>query len=135
MKKIVVNPELCSGCEMCALICSFVNTGGFNPHRACLSINHFQDGVFNSPAFCQQCEDAVCVKVCPTSALEIDKEKGYVSLDTEKCIGCGECEENCPFDMITIDPDSKKAFKCQLCDGQTYCVDYCPEDALGVYEK
>lgn len=135
MKKIVVNPELCTGCETCALICSHYNLGGFNPHRACLTIKHFEEGVFNSLGFCQQCENAVCSKVCPTNALKIDRDKGYVTLDKDKCISCGKCVEHCPFDMITIDPDTNKAFKCQMCDGETYCVQYCPYGALGVYQK
>ena len=132
MKKIVVNPDLCTGCEICALICSYVHNEGFNPNRACLRINHFDNGVFNSIEFCQQCEDAVCSKVCPEDALTVDREKGYVTFDEERCIGCGKCVEHCPFDMITINTATNKAFKCDMCE---YCVDYCPNDALGVFEK
>ena len=126
MKKIVVNPDLCTGCETCALICSHYNLGGFNPHRACLTIEHFKQGVFNSLSFCQQCEDAVCSKVCPTNALEIDREKGYITLDKNKCIECHLCEKNCPVNAISrelkINNDD-----CTRCNT---CIEVCPVDAI-----
>ena len=132
MKKIVFKPDLCTGCEVCALICSYIHLGGFNTQRACLDINHFNKGMFNSAQFCEQCEDAVCSEVCPVDALTVDKDKGYVTFDADKCIGCGKCEEHCPFNMIKVQPESNKAFKCDMCG---YCVDYCPNDALGVFTK
>jgi len=32
--------------------------------------------------------------------------------------------------VITIDPDSKKALKCDLCGGEPACVPACPVNAL-----
>jgi formate dehydrogenase iron-sulfur subunit len=45
---------------------------------------------------CQHCTDAACVNVCPTGALFHD-ERGFVSLDQEKCNGCGYCTQFCPY--------------------------------------
>jgi formate dehydrogenase iron-sulfur subunit len=45
---------------------------------------------------CQHCTDAACVNVCPTGALFHD-ERGFVSLDQERCNGCGYCTQFCPY--------------------------------------
>jgi MinD superfamily P-loop ATPase len=53
------------------------------------------------------------------------------SVITEKCIGCGKCEEVCNFDAVnrnaadetyTIDPIA--------CEGCKVCVEFCPVDAI-----
>ncbi len=42
-----------------------------------------------------------CVKVCPKSAIHV--EKGiFAVIDVEKCVGCGKCEKECPGGIITI---------------------------------
>jgi len=54
-----------------------------------------------------------------------------VRVDYEKCIGCGECVEACPYnfrkvvnDKIAVDPDR--------CVGCGRCVNRCPEGAISV---
>ena len=44
---------------------------------------------------CQQCLDAPCVRVCPTQAAHRDPETNIVTMDPDKCVGCGECKEAC----------------------------------------
>lgn len=134
MKKIMVNFDLCTGCELCALICSFKTFGGFNPHRAMLQLNLFYDGVYNMPEVCRQCQRPACMKVCPVGALKIEQENGYVFVDRETCIGCGQCEKACPIGMIWLDKESKKSYKCDLCEGHPLCVERCPTNALVVVD-
>jgi Fe-S-cluster-containing hydrogenase component 2 len=53
-----------------------------------------------------------------------------VSIDTDTCVGCGLCGKYCPVDMVHLDPDTKKAVKCELCGGEPACVTACPCGAL-----
>jgi ferredoxin len=52
-----------------------------------------QDVVRNE-AKCTNC--GVCVPICPTEALKVDKETRKVSFDNKKCIACELCVKICP---------------------------------------
>lgn len=134
MKRLMVHFDQCTGCELCALICSFKTFGGFNPHRAMLKLNLFYDGVYNMPEVCRQCQDPACMKVCPVGAVKVNTEPGYVDIDRETCIGCGQCVEACPIDIIDLDREARKSYKCNLCEGHPLCVEYCPTNALVVVD-
>ena len=52
------------------------------------------------------------------------------SIDSEKCIQCGKCEENCRFNAIkdfTVDPIH--------CEGCKVCVIVCPVDAVDFIDR
>ena len=55
-----------------------------------------------------------------------------LKVDTEKCTGCGECEESCTFEAICVQEDVAVVNQdaCTLCG---ICVDGCPEEALELY--
>jgi formate dehydrogenase iron-sulfur subunit len=89
---------------------------------------------------CMHCTEAGCVTACPTDCLHYD-DYGIVSLNQEKCIGCGYCEPACPFDAIHVDKTAfrqtaQKAGKCTLCFDrvsnamQPACVSTCPTDCI-----
>jgi len=97
---------------------------------------------------CMHCTNAVCVWVCPTYARQYD-EKGYVSIDVERCIACGRCIEFCPFRLpklgendvsprVTIQYGAPRpvAYKCKFCEDRVEenmspsCVKTCPTGAL-----
>lgn len=51
-------------------------------------------------------------------------------IDSEKCIGCGVCEDNCAFDAITIEDGCAVVNdNCTLCGS---CVDTCEVEALHI---
>ncbi|MHC4714026.1 MAG: 4Fe-4S dicluster domain-containing protein [Planctomycetota bacterium] len=88
------------------------------------------------PLQCRHCEDAPCVAICPTNALEKIGPNLPVIVRQERCIGCKFCLVVCPFGVIALSGDGKVALKCDLCverlaeDEDPACVSACPTGAL-----
>ena len=86
---------------------------------------------------CNQCADAPCVEICPTTAM-FQRPDGIVDFDRSRCIGCQACMAACPYDAIYIDPVSHSAEKCNFCTNridrglQPACVTVCPTQAIFV---
>ncbi len=102
---------------------------GYNPRRSRLTIRHKRENLYHIPVVCNQCENAYCMNVCPAKAIS-RTDNGIVSVDSQKCVGCGLCVNFCPIEMIQMDIDSEKAVKCELCHGNPLCVETCPTGAL-----
>ena len=51
---------------------------------------------------CRKCEDAPCIAVCPTEALEKDSDD-VVIRHTNLCISCKSCVTICPFGTMMTD--------------------------------
>jgi formate hydrogenlyase subunit 6/NADH:ubiquinone oxidoreductase subunit I len=47
---------------------------------------------------CTSC--TACVPICPTGALEVDRETRTVSFDSGKCVVCLSCVDACPYRAI-----------------------------------
>ena len=47
---------------------------------------------------CQGCLEHPCQEVCPKGAISMVNGKSYI--DEEKCIKCGRCVQNCPYNAI-----------------------------------
>ncbi len=50
-------------------------------------------------------------------------------VDVEKCIGCGDCVDECPTDAITM-KDDKAVVDEEACIDCGACVDVCPSEAI-----
>ena len=50
----------------------------------------------------------------------------------DKCVGCKLCTIACPYGTMFYDPDTRKAFKCNLCGGDPACAHACPTAAIDV---
>ncbi len=146
---IIADPNRCSGCKRCETVCTTYNDGKAHPYisRVKVSRNYnfgldgprynFQnaDGQFGNFKIiaepCMQCAHPVpCVEVCPVDAISADDITRARVVDQETCIGCTLCTQNCPWAVITVDPESRKAQKCFLCYGKPECVANCPNGAL-----
>ncbi len=121
--------DKCTGCSICQLSCSMDLIQGYNPRRSRLTIEHKNENLYHIPVVCNQCENAYCMNVCPAKAIS-RTDNGIVSIDSQKCVGCGLCTKFCPIEMVKIDSDSQKAVKCELCHGTPLCVNACPTGAL-----
>lgn len=53
-----------------------------------------------------------------------------VTVDQEKCVGCGQCVPFCPAEAIKV--WGKAELKKEGCNDCLLCMGYCPVDALEV---
>lgn len=139
----------CTGCKACHMACS-------DKHNLPLGVKWRrvveytggdwitnEDGTATPKLFsyytsisCNHCEDPICVKVCPTTAMHVNTD-GTVSVDGSKCVGCRYCEWACPYSAPQFNPETGHMSKCDMCadyraQGQNpACVDACPSRALG----
>ena len=130
--RVTVDVEKCVGCRICEMACSLRNYGECNPSRARIFVVRSEDdGALSTvPVLCQQCEDPLCVAMCPATALRRRAETHAVVVDPDKCLGCRTCVEVCPFGGPSVDPRTGKSEKCDLCGGDPTCVKGCPEAAV-----
>ncbi len=142
-KMIVVHQDRCVGCKCCELACSLahcdaaglaeaVRAGECSPSRVHVEYVDEQP----VPVQCRHCTDARCAAVCPKDSLTFGDD-GQVILDIETCIGCGMCTLVCPFGVIELQKEIKKAVKCDLCSGRAEgqaCVAACPTLTLSLAE-
>lgn len=136
---IVYDPSLCTGDLACMKICSAYKNGGVvSPRLARIQVasDPFDGSVHNfEPKPCYQCQDPKCVRACPIpGAMYIDADTYARVVDQTKCTGCGKCSDACASyytpARVHVDPVSKKAMKCDLCNGDPQCVKWCSNGAL-----
>jgi carbon-monoxide dehydrogenase iron sulfur subunit len=131
IKRIIVREENCTGCRACELACSFQQKKAFHYDFSLIHAvrNKEMEGFF-IPLVCYHCEDPPCAKECPTEAIKRDDVSGIVSIDKEKCTGCGMCVDACPWSIPRIDSEENIASICNLCNGDPLCVKFCSPAAL-----
>ena len=53
------------------------------------------------------------------------------SINPDKCIQCGQCEQLCRFDAVVVDPETQEySIDPVACEGCGVCVALCPENAI-----
>ena len=148
---LLIDESLCVRCNLCEDACA-------NTHGGASRLDRDTGPIFANirvPTSCRHCEHPHCMKDCPPDAIH-RAPHGEVYID-DSCIGCGNCQQNCPYDVIQMAviheqperslwqmllgiepkiPDDKEgtkvAVKCDMCkdikEGPV-CVRACPVGA------
>ena len=146
---LIIDEHRCIRCGNCIAACEGVHDDG----QARLSLTGIKFYNLLAPNSCWQCENPLCMIDCPPDAIARDP-RGEVYIKSN-CIGCGNCERNCPYDnifMVHKEPkqniftwvrslfgppatpqiEQTVAVKCDLCRGVSggpACVRGCPTGA------
>ena len=155
---ILSDPALCGACSRCAITCSSLNAEGTGAAHALVGpdpsyqAHQFEDARWQAES-CRMCPEVglpnapgspACVAHCPTGAAQIaapghpvygDSRVRFI--DPERCVRCGTCVEECPFDHPLLMRDGPTR-KCDLCIGRWSsppCVAACPSSALRYYPR
>lgn len=146
---LIIDSDICVGCDNCEKACAATHGGHSRLDR--------QGGEsfasIQVPTSCRHCSNPLCMIDCPPDALSRNINGEIIIKDN--CIGCGNCEKNCPYKVIqmvyaTPEPETtsfwssffkpKKeeeepslvAAKCDMCtnlEGGPACVRSCPTGA------
>ncbi len=135
----LIDQDTCIGCHACTVACKSEHDVPIGVNRTW--VKYIEKGEFpNARRFysvnrCNHCEDAPCVKICPTTAL-FRRTDGIVDFDDSQCIGCKSCMNACPYDALYINPDTQTAHKCNFCSHrievglEPSCVVVCPTQSI-----
>ena len=100
---LIIDERLCVGCDNCEKACAETHAGISRLNRAAGPSYAY----IHVPVSCRHCEHPHCMKDCPPNAINRGLD-GEVFID-DTCIGCGNCEANCPYDVIRMEyPAPKK---------------------------
>lgn len=137
--------NLCIGCRTCEVSCVLAHTkdeqlSAVNASDFRSRLNVVKSAELSGAVMCRHCENAPCVRACPTAALVEDGDS--IQVVQNKCIGCKSCELACPFGAISVEktPQGKsQVLKCDLCKTRATgsgpaCVAACPTNALSVFD-
>lgn len=140
MNRIYLKDEFCIGCGLCRVHCQvshsksndILKTFKKESTRPVARLRVERKSAISFAVMCRQCREPHCVYACLTGALQRDSASGIITVDTERCIGCGTCILACPFGAISQDKDGGRIVKCDLCTDKSApaCVANCPNEAL-----
>ena len=93
---LLIDEALCVRCDNCEKACAETHHGVSRLNREAGPTY----GTLHVPTSCRHCEHPHCMKDCPADAIH-RAPNGEVFID-DKCIGCGNCERNCPYGVIQM---------------------------------
>ena len=93
---LLIDESLCVRCDQCETACAATHGQLSRLDReAGASYAHL-----HVPTSCRHCEHPHCMKDCPPDAIR--RSPGGEVYITDACIGCGNCERNCPYGVIQM---------------------------------
>ena len=101
---LLIDEGLCVRCDNCEKACADVHDGTSRLDRQAGPT--FEN--IHVPTSCRHCENPHCMKDCPPDAIHRNPN-GEVFIDNS-CIGCGNCQRNCPYGVIQlsqVNPDRR----------------------------
>jgi Fe-S-cluster-containing hydrogenase component 2/CRP-like cAMP-binding protein/thioredoxin reductase len=93
---LVIDETRCTGCDNCERACAETHAGVSRLDRR----SGASFAQVHIPVACRHCEQPHCMKDCPPNAIR-RAETGEVYID-DSCIGCGNCQLNCPYGVIRM---------------------------------
>ncbi len=99
---LLIDESLCVRCDNCEKACA-------ETHYGTSRLDREAGPTFASihvPTSCRHCEHPHCMQDCPPDAIR-RAENGEVYI-ASNCIGCGNCQRNCPYGVIQMAMVSKK---------------------------
>jgi CRP-like cAMP-binding protein/Fe-S-cluster-containing hydrogenase component 2/thioredoxin reductase len=94
---LLIDEKLCVGCDNCEKACA-------DSHEGLSRLNREAGKTYahlHVPTSCRHCEHPHCMADCPPNAIHRGPD-GEVFID-ETCIGCGNCQRNCPYGVIRME--------------------------------
>ena len=137
----LLDSDNCIGCHACTVACKSEHDVPLGVNRTW--VKYIETGTFPDVARkfnvmrCNQCDDAPCMTICPTSAL-FRADNGVVDFQDDDCIGCKSCMNACPYDALYINPETNTAHKCNMCNHrlevglEPSCQIVCPTEAIKI---
>ena len=137
----LLDSDSCIGCHACTVACKSEHDVPLGVNRTW--VKYIETGTFPDVARkfnvmrCNQCDDAPCMAICPTSAL-YRADNGVVDFQDDDCIGCKSCMNACPYDALYINPETNTAHKCNMCNHrlevglEPSCQIVCPTEAIKI---
>ena len=93
---LLIDESLCVRCDNCEKACA-------DSHDGTSRLDRQTGPTFENmhvPTSCRHCENPHCMKDCPPDAIHRNPN-GEVFIDST-CIGCGNCQRNCPYGVIQL---------------------------------
>ncbi len=100
---LLIDEALCIRCDQCEKACA-------STHGNVSRLDREAGATFDNlhvPTSCRHCEHPHCMKDCPPDAIH-RAPNGEVYIQNT-CIGCGNCERNCPYGVIQMGVQTPEA--------------------------
>jgi tetrathionate reductase subunit B len=157
MKAFLIDITKCNGCYSCQLACKDEHVGNdWTPYarpqpdtgQFWLKMNETVRGtipkvkIAYQATLCMHCDKAPCMSACRFKGGIYKRHDGLVIINPQKCTGCKNCVDACPYGAIYFNEDLNLAQKCTGCAHlidrgwkEPRCVDICPTSAIRFEEE